>query len=84
MRPVRIEGYTRELAKDQPEYIPLCIRDEPVSIDNGQEKMVVNSMTAAFEPTPQQLRILNAGGKIYVRILGIAWPPISLWAEPPR
>jgi len=78
MRPVRIEGYTRELAKDQPEYLPLCIRDEHVAVA-GQD---TPAMVAAFEPTPQQLQILNAGGKVYVRILGTRWPPISLWAEP--
>lgn len=82
MRPVRIEGYTRELAKDQPEYGNLCIRDEPVEIEIGGNPTLVNGMTAAFEPTPQQLALLTAGGKIHVRILGSAWPPIALWAEP--
>lgn len=81
MRPVRIEGYTRELAKDQPEYLPLCIRDAPYDLQTDKGPVTVNSMTAAFEPTPQQLAILNAGGKIHVRILGTGWPPISLWAE---
>jgi len=82
MRPVRIEGYTRELAKDQPEYTPLCIRDEVAILrPPGGLPQNVPAMVAAFEPTPQQLATLNAGGKIYVRILGTSWPPINLWTE---
>jgi hypothetical protein len=79
MRPVRIPGFTRELAKGQPEYLNLCIRDEPVDVGGGR---VVNSMVSLWEPTPQQLAILNAGGKVALRILGEGHPPVSLWAEP--
>lgn len=77
----RIEGFTRELAKDQPEYARLPIRDEPVEFAPGQ---VVNGMVSAWEPTPQELAALNAGGKVYLRILGASHPPVSLWCEGPR
>lgn len=84
MRPVRIEGYTRVMGKDQPEYLPLCIRDEPYVLATAEGDQVVNSMIAAFEPTPQQIRQLNEGGKIHLRILGTGWPPVGLWVEPSK
>jgi len=80
MRPVRIEGFTRELAKGQPEYLNLCIRDERVDVAGQQ----CNAMVSSWEPTPQQLAILNAGGKVMLRILGSSHPPVSLWAEAPK
>lgn len=83
MRAVRIPGYTRELAKGQPEYLNLCIRDDVVLIEGPQGVPIpVNGMTSLWEPTPQQLAILNAGGKIALQILGKMHPPVSLWAEP--
>lgn len=83
MRPVRIPGFTRELAKGQPEYLNLCIRDEMVLIEGPAGVPIeCNAMTSLWEPTPQQLAILNAGGKIAMRILGERHPPVSLWAEP--
>ena len=83
MRPVRITGYTRELAKGQPEYLNLCIRDEEVLVEGPAGVPIpVNGMTSLWEPTPKQLAILNAGGKVALRILGDRHPPVSLWAEP--
>jgi hypothetical protein len=82
MNPVRILGFTRELAKGQPEYLNLCIRDEAALI-MGQAGVPVecNAMVSAWEPTPQQLAMLNAGGRVHLRILGVQHPPVSLWVE---
>lgn len=74
----RIHGFTRELAKDQPEYRRLWIRDEAVAVAGHQ----VNAMISVWEPTPQELAMLNAGGKICLQILGEVHPPVALWAVP--
>lgn len=78
MRPVRILGFTRELAKGQDEYSNLCIKDEIVDVEGVG---VCASMVSAWEPTPQQIAMINAGGRIHLRILGEVHPPISLWVE---
>lgn len=79
MRPVRIPGFTRELAKSQPEFTNLCIRDELVEVDSGR---FVNGMSSLWEPTPKQLALLNAGGKVRITILGLQHPPVALDVEP--
>ncbi len=38
---------------------------------------------SAWEPTPQELEYLNAGGSVVLRVAG--WQvPVSLYCEPPR
>lgn len=86
MTPLRINGETRRLAANQPEYHPLSIRDEAVVLElEGGRKVEVNGMVAAFEPTPAELDALNRGAPLAVRILGTSWPPIAVFVgEPPR
>ncbi len=37
---------------------------------------------SAWEPTPQELRDLNAGGQVVLRVIG--WQvPVALYVEPP-
>lgn len=81
MNNVRILGFTRELAKGQEEYRNLCIRDEHVDVEGIG---VCPSMVSAWEPTPQQIAMINAGGRIHLRILGEVHPPVSLWVEPAK
>ncbi len=77
----RIEGFTRELGKSQG-YRGLPLRDETVvDAATGQ---VCNAMTTAWEPTPQELAMLNAGGKVYLQVLGTQHPPVLLWCEGPK
>lgn len=80
MRPVRIEGHTRVLAEGQEEYLNLVIKDEAVEIPGVG---TVNGMTSSWEPTPQQLAMLNAGGKIHLQIIGRVHPPVALWVVRP-
>lgn len=61
MLPLRIQGATRRMAKDQKEYVTLSIRDEMV---NG-----VQVMTSAWEPTPQELQDLEKGGMLFATFL---------------
>ncbi len=66
----RILGTTRELAKNQPEYNVLCIRD---IIAHGK-----NFMQSAWEPTPLEVTKLMAGGRIVLSIMGTVHPPVLL------
>lgn len=75
----RIRGFTRELGKSQG-YRGLPIRDETFPDGQGGETPY---MTSAWEPTPQELAMLNAGGKLMLRVMGNQHPPVALWCEPP-
>jgi hypothetical protein len=66
----RILGFTRELGKSQG-FRGLPIRDE--KLEDGSPVMV-----SAWEPTPQELAILNAGGKVMLSVIGTAHPPVLL------
>jgi hypothetical protein len=37
---------------------------------------------SAWEPTPEELAHLNAGGSVILRVLG-GQPPVALYVEPP-
>ena len=70
MLPIRISNATRVLAETQDEYYALAILDEV--IDD------VPQMTSAWEPTPKELAVLNAGGTIRLTIVGNVHPPVML------
>lgn len=80
MLPVRINGATRVLGAP-PDWNPdtqgpccgLAIRDDLVD--------QMPYMTSAWEPTPADLAVLNAGGRIMLRIAGGGHPPVAMWAE---
>lgn len=74
MRPLLIANATRVLAENQDQYYALAIRDEQV---NG-----LNQMTSVWEPTPEELAMLNAGGAVRLTILGSGHPPVMLSAQP--
>lgn len=69
-----IEGATRVCGKSQG-FLGLPIRDETV---NG-----VNVMHSVWEPTPDELVSLMAGGKIIVSVIGFNPQPIMLTVGPP-
>lgn len=76
----KIEGATRFMNKPQNwngELNGHCgvlpIRDETIAN--------LPAMTSAWEPTPRELEILNAGGKVYLTVIGMSHPPVSLWVE---
>ena len=69
-----IAGATRTLATDQDEYLDLQIRDE--TLNDG-----TNCMVSKWTPTPSQLAILNAGGSLYLGIMGDAHPPVIMAAS---
>lgn len=79
MIPTRIHGCTRMLGAPAgwtPETSGPCvglpIRDEM----NGD----VPCMVSSWEPTPDELRAIAAGGKVYLRVLGAGHPPVMIYA----
>lgn len=82
MIPGRIAGCTRALGAPAgwtPETSGPCsvlpIRDE-VAGD-------MPCMTSCWEPTPSELAGLNAGGRVYLRIVGTGHPPVLVYALGP-
>jgi hypothetical protein len=71
----RITGCTRVLGRVQG-YRGLPIRDEKFDCPvNGPN---TNSMVTAWSPTPDELARINAGARIYLRIIGNQHPPVIL------
>lgn len=44
-------------------------------------RLVDGMCLSAWEPTPDELAILNAGGSVILQVVG-GQPPVMLWAEP--
>jgi hypothetical protein len=71
----RIEGATRDIGKSQG-YIGLAVRDELQSCTvNGDETPV---MVTAWEPTPDEMARLAAGGSVLLHVLGSVHPPVRV------
>lgn len=68
----KIDGWTRALGKEQG-YFELTIRD----IKIGENKDIP-VMQSAWEPTPDELAMINAGAPIILSILGTGHPPVML------
>jgi len=91
MEIVHIEGATRVMGKDQPEYLPLPLRDDMVPLPDGSEKLHV--MVTKWQPTAEEITALSAGAPIFLSIiagkhkietpdflcvLSSSWPPVML------
>jgi hypothetical protein len=82
MIPVRVSGCTRVLGAP-PGWTPessgdccgLAIRDEA----SGD----MPCMVSAWEPTPAELAALNAGGRVFLRVVGTGHPPVMVYAGSP-
>ncbi len=70
----RIDGATRVVGREQG-YLSLALRDEPIG-DPAE-----NCMVTSWEPTPDELKALNCGGHVYIRILGRNHPPIGVGVQ---
>jgi hypothetical protein len=74
-----IEGATRVLGKSQG-YLGLPLRDELINCTVDGEG--TPSMVTAWEPTPDELVLLNAGAPVLLRVLGTGHPPVMLTVGP--
>jgi hypothetical protein len=70
-----IEGATRVLGRSQG-YLGLPLRDEVVTCSVGGPG--THSMVTAWEPTPDELALLNAGAPVLLRVIGSAHPPVDV------
>lgn len=59
------EGWSKDRCGD------LHVKEE---MENG-----IPVMSSAWEPTPAELAILNAGGSVVLGIIGVAHPPVKLY-----
>ena len=73
----RIEGFTREMAKNQPQFLTLPIRDE-IAADGTP------LMTAQWEFTPQEVAAVQNGAPFMLSVLGTSWPPLLPWIGKPQ
>ena len=73
-----IEGCTRIAGRDQG-YLGLPLRDVRINCSvNGPN---TPAMEIAFEPTPTELKDLQEGKNLVLRILGATPPPIAMWVD---
>jgi hypothetical protein len=71
----RIKDATRVIGKSQG-YMGLPLRDEIMNCKVGGE--YTPSMVTAWHPTPKELKALNAGAPVHVRLIGTSHPPIMV------
>lgn len=71
----RIEGATRVIGQSQG-YLGLPLRDEV--LQDGRTHGGTPCMVTAWEPTPEEIARINAGARVYLRVLGIAHPPVMI------
>lgn len=76
MIPKRIDGCTRVLGEAQG-YIGLPIRDT-VEMDRSTDGEPSPAMQSIWEPTPEQILALQAGGFVRLTVLGTSHPPVRL------
>ena len=69
----RITGCTRVLGQTQG-YLGLPIKD--AITESGHAIML-----SAWEPTPDEIALINQGGKIILTVLGTAHAPVMLHVE---
>lgn len=75
-----IEGVTRICGKSQG-YLGLPVRDVVLNEKvNGSD---VPAMQTAWEPTPDELEALKAGGSVLITLLGTAPMPMLVSVEGP-
>lgn len=68
-----ITGATRIIGKSQG-YAGLPLRDVLIN-DQGRQ---TPAMVSAWEPTPDEIATIVAGGAIYLMVIGEAHPPVLL------
>lgn len=69
-----IEGHTRICGEAQG-FMGLPLRDELLHVDGMG---IVNEMTSAWIPTPDELAALNAGAAVHVKMWGDSPAPMKV------
>lgn len=75
MRPITTPGETRRIGESQG-YIGLSLRDETINDSvTGSDTPV---MVSTWRPSPDELKALNEGMPVVLRIVGRGHPPVML------
>jgi hypothetical protein len=83
MRFVEIAGANLTLAEGQDEYETIKVRKGVSYVQHGSLLVPQESMTLELKPEPEELERLNAGGSLFLNILGTSWPPVGLTTVDP-
>lgn len=80
---ITIPNANMNLAETQDEYLTLPVRAEniTVSIQDDEDVVDVPSLVSAWRPSGEELELLNSGGYVQLRILGVTHPPVMLTVE---
>lgn len=73
----RIEGCTRVLGQEQG-FLGLPLRDEERDCVIAGQTHRCRVMVTAWEPTPDELERIKVGATVYLTVMGIGHPPVSL------
>lgn len=73
MEPSKLLNATRTVAETQNEFSNLDIMDALVDGNN--------CMFSVWEPSEEELRLLNEGGKIQLGVMGTVMPPVMLLVQ---
>lgn len=82
MIPVEFAQVNLVIAKDQPEYQPLPVCRRPCTFEGFQDSTEV---VACFQMTPEEIAVVQATGKIWLRVMPFGMPlqPLMLQVEDP-
>lgn len=83
MKFVAIEGANLSLGEGQEEYETIRVRKGITLVTYGSLAVPVPNMVAEIKPDAEDLERLNAGGSLFINILGEGWPPIGLTSYDP-
>lgn len=75
---VDIAGSNVTLAEAQDEYETIRVRKGVHYVQHGSLLVPQPNMVAEVKLEPEDLERLNAGGSLFINILGNGWPPIGI------
>ena len=71
MKPVKFVGMNTN-------YVAEGSDDLPTMVQKGESGML--EITSVWEPSEEDLRLLNAGGKVCLALYGTQ-PPVAMWVQ---
>ena len=84
MKFVVIEGANLTLAEGQSEYDTIKVRRTTTVLEYPDgSKREVPCMTLELKPEAHEIADLMGGGSLFLNILGMSWPPVSLTTYDP-
>ena len=78
-----IAGANLTLAEKQDEYETIRVRKGVHYVPHGSLLVPQANLVCELKPEPHELEVLNAGGSLFVNILGESWPPIGITVVDP-